>query len=418
MNTGQSQPKPAHRPLRIGFISARPLDDPNHLSGMPHSMATALAKLGFEIVPFITDRPTGPTRVHRKALNRLRTLQKQLCVTPIRKWLDDRAPSKTRRRVIDPVTLRSIRIECQLAELERLNQLPDAIFGCCISSSLYALETNLPIIYFSDATSYIIRDTYPGLMNRGEAHIQTLHQVEHTSLKRTSSAIFASPIVRDSAIKDLGINPESTHVVPMGAHVTPADPTVIEAPTPPPTRDHCDLLIVASDPIRKRVDLALDATEILRQRGINATLHIVGPGTPRSNASTAAKPLGRLQLSDPNDRQTHQQLLRDCHIQLLPSLGEAFGSAPIESAHFARPSIVANAGGLPFVVLHNKTGLVIDRDESPVAWADAIESLIDNPDHYRDLSRNALQRARDELNWDAWGHSVAKIITETIATQR
>ena len=192
---------------------------------MPHSMATALAKLGFEIVPFITERPTGSTRVHRKALNRLRTLQKQLCVTPIRKWLDDRAPSKTRRRVIDPVTLRSIRIECQLAELERLNQL-------------------------------------------------------------------------------------------------------------------------------------------------------------------------------------------------LPSLGEAFGIAPIESAHFARPSIVANAGGLPFVVLHNKTGLVIDRDEGPVAWADAIESLIDNPDHYRDLSRNALQRARDELNWDAWGHSVAKIITETIATQR
>lgn len=418
MNPVPSQPKPAQTSLRIGFISARPIEDVNHLSGMPHSMASALARQGLEIVPLITDTLDESTQLHRKAIRRLKNLPRSIRQTAIQKWLDDRNPSKTQRRVIDPVTRRSRRVEHLLADLQEHQQAPDAIFGCCISSSLYALETDLPIVYFSDATSYIIRDTYPGLMNRGESHIQTLHQIEHTSLRRTASAIFASPVVRDSAINDLRINPASTHVVPMGAHVTPADPTTITAPTAPPTRDHCDLLIVASDPIRKRVDLALEATEILRQRGINATLHIVGPGTPRSNASPATNPLGRLQLSDPNDRVTHQRLLRDCHIQLLPSLGEAFGIAPIESAHFARPSIVANAGGLPFVVLHNKTGLVIDRDEGPAAWADAIESLIDNPDHYRDLSRNALQRAQDELNWDAWGRSVAKIITDTIATQR
>jgi glycosyltransferase involved in cell wall biosynthesis len=293
----------------------------------------------------------------------------------------------------------------------------DVLFGCCVSSNLYALNTQLPIVYFSDATSFIIRDTYPALNTRGPAHIQTLHDIERTSVDRTHAAIFASPVVRESAVNDLRIPRDRTHVVPMGANVTPAQPDQIHAPAPPPTRDNCQLLIIAADPIRKRVDLALDATETLRARGINATLHIVGPGTERSNASPAAKPAGRLKLSDPTDRQTHQQLLRESHIQLLPSLGEAFGIAPIESAHFARPSIVAGAGGLTFVVQHNQTGLVIDPELGPDAWADAIESLIDNPDRYQSMSTAALTRTRAELNWTAWGASVAQIIRDTLANR-
>ncbi len=204
----------------------------------------------------------------------------------------------------------------------------------------------------------------------------------------------------------------------MGAHVTPDNPASIHAPARPPTRDDCQLLIVAADPIRKRVDLAIAATEQLRSRSINATLHIVGPPTEKGTRSKATQTYGRLHLSDPQHRKLHQRLLRDCHLQLLPSLGEAFGIAPIESAHFARPSIVSGVGGLPFVVQHNRTGLVIDRDAAPSAWADAIESLIADPDTYRAMSTATLKRARAQLNWDAWGRSVTQIIRQTIASHR
>lgn len=383
---------------------------------MPHQMSRALQRQGIEIIPLI-ERPDEDVArpLHVRIMHRLRAERNRRTPVPIRKLLDNTLSRRTRDLLIREVERRSSVIQARLDELDGDEQTPDAIFGCCISSNLYALRTRLPIVYFSDATSYVLRDSYPQLMNRGESRIQALHDIERISVERVSCAVFASPMVRESAVHDLHLDREWTRVVPMGAHVYPAPDERVDAPAPAPTRDDCRLLIVAADPVRKRVDLALEATELLRERGIRATLSVVGPGTQRSNTSPAADPVGRLRLSDPVDRAQHQALLRDCHIQLLPSLGEAFGIAPIESAHYARPSIVANAGGLSYVVLHGKTGLVLDVNADAEAWANAVESMIHDPDRYRAMSEAALARAREELNWDAWGESVAEIIRETIA---
>lgn len=382
-------------------------------------MAKALQKQRFEIVPLIVQsEPVSLQPFHRRILTRLRAERRQRTPESIRKRIEDTLPQRTRRVLIRQIERRSQIIQQRLdTTLAQGHQL-DALFGCCISSTLYTLQTQLPIIYFSDATTYITRDNYAALKSRSSIHIETLHKIEQTSVERAQAAIFASPVARDSAVHDLLIDQHRTHVVPMGAHVTPDNPASIQAPASPPSRQDCQLLIVAADPVRKRVDLTISATEILRNRGINAKLHIIGPPTESGTKNKTTQTYGRLRLSDPRDRQTHQQLLRNCHIQLLPSLGEAFGIAPIESAHFARPSIVSDAGGLPFVVQHERTGLVINRDANPAIWADAIESLIDSPDQYRAMSTAALKRARGELNWDSWGRSVGQIIVQTINEHR
>lgn len=416
MTQNPTTPTHTHRSTRVGFISAKPITNPNFLSGMPYHMSQALRRQGFEIVPICEHHERQATLL-QKLFRRLNWERRKRTPPPVRKLLDHTLPQHARKALLRKVIRRSHTIQSRIDALTEPTTQPDILFGCCISFTLYALQTQLPIVYFSDATSFILRDTYPALSKRGPAHIQTIHEIERVSVDRADAAIFASPVVRDSAVNDLRIDPDRTHVVPMGANVTPDQPELIHAPAPAPTRDECQLLIIAADPVRKRVDLALQATELLRARGINATLHIVGPGTQRSNTSPAAKPVGRLKLSDPADRQTHQHLLRDCHLQLLPSLGEAFGIAPIESAHFARPSIVSDAGGLPFVVQHDQTGLVIDPAADATAWADAIQALIDDPTRYQRLSAAALHRARSELNWDAWGASVAQIIRDTLAKQ-
>lgn len=416
MTQDPSTPADHDHALRVGFISAQPISNPNFLSGMPYHMSQALLRQGLQIIP-LCERADTPDPLPQRLLRRLNWERRKRTPPPVRKLLDNTLPQRVRSNLLKQVTRRSRTIQSRLDALSEPSTRPDILFGCCVSSTLYALHTDLPIVYFSDATSFILRDTYPALSKRGPAHIQTLHDIERTSVDRASAAIFASPVVRDSAVHDLRIDPDRTHVVPMGANVTPDQPELVHAPAAAPTRDDCQLLIIAADPIRKRVDLALEATESLRARGINATLHIVGPGTQRSSTSPAAQPVGRLKLSDPTERQTHQKLLRDCHIQLLPSLGEAFGIAPIESAHFARPAIVARAGGLSFVVQHDQTGLVIDPDADATAWADAIESLINDPTRYQRLSEAALHRARAELNWDAWGAAVTRIIRDTLAKQ-
>lgn len=407
--------KSEHNPIRVGMISLSDLDDPNPISGMPFHMAIALRAQGIEVIPIPAQKYTQSERpFHRRAIDRAMWIHKKRTPMGIKRFIDTLLPiipryaAQRRARTLSA---------CAQANLERLQSEGvhfDALFGCCVSSALYDLKTELPVIYFSDATSPMLQSTYPLLARRGQAYRDARRAIEEHALRRVRVAVFAAPSTQHSAIHDFGLPESQTRVVAMGAHVGPSNPEAVTAPTEAPTRESCELLIVAADPIRKRVDLATETAEILRERGINATLHVVGPGTTRSRGSSAVDSVGPLRLSDPEDRVRHQALLASCHLQLLPSLGEAFGIAPAESAHFARPSLVAEAGGLPFVVLDGDTGIVLPVDARASDWADAIERLVDDPDAYRLMSSRALERAQSELNWGAWGAQLRTIIEQTL----
>jgi glycosyltransferase involved in cell wall biosynthesis len=92
-----------------------------------------------------------------------------------------------------------------------------------------------------------------------------------------------------------------------------------------------------------------------------------------------------------------------------------FGLAPCEAAHFGRPSLVSDAGGLPSAVLHDETGIVLPVDAPASRYADEIEKLCHDPQRYRALSEAALRRARAELTWDAWARRVADILRDAVA---
>ncbi len=394
--------------LRVGMVFLTDPASPTQLSGMPYRMAAALQEQGVEIVPLAGVDPAS-VRMDLGSRIRRRLRSEMLGLVPrgARAAWDDLFAGRTRRAVLGRASALSDRISVQMGGEDL-----DLLFGVCISTALYGLETDLPIVYFSDATSPIINETYPKPASRGRAVKEALLEVERVSLARATRAGFASAATLQSALEDLRVPAERTALIPMGAHITPSDPGSVRSPADPPTSRDCRLLIVAADPVRKRVDLAVRAVETLRSRGVRATLSVVGPGTRLSRRSAAVESVGPLRLEDPDDTQRHRDLLRACHIQLLPSVGEAFGIAPAESAHFARPSIVSDAGGLPFVVLDDRTGVVLPVEADHRRWADAVGGLVHDPERYRRYSTAALARARDELNWSAWAARVVGLMRE------
>lgn len=396
-------------------------DDPNQLSGMPHNMARALRAQGVRVTPLVATDGTVATRNPLAA--RIARAHRRRSPQALKKLLDNLFPGPTVRAFRRRSEALAQSVTAQLAQIDTpesraAGEAPDLLFGVCIATAIARLETDIPIVYFSDATSPIINATYPAFAERGEALKQARQNAERDALARVTRAVFAAPATMQSALEHLGVPESRAHVVPMGAHVVPADPRTITAPAAPPTRRDCRLLVIAADPVRKRVDLAVRTAELLRKTGVHATLSVVGPGTPLARRSDAVDFVGTLRLSCPDDAQTHRALLRACHLQLLPSLGEAFGIAPAESAHFARPSIVSAAGGLPFVVLHDDTGIVMPVDAGPQQWAQAIARLVDDPARYRLYSAAALARARTKLTWSAWGASMVSIMHQTLAERQ
>jgi len=76
---------------------------------------------------------------------------------------------------------------------------------------------------------------------------------------------------------------------------------------------------------------------------------------------------------------------------------ESFGVAAIEAGAMALPTVVSDAGGLPEVVIHRKTGLVVPRD-NPRAAANALLELIENTELRLQLGQAARRHVLERYS--------------------
>jgi glycosyltransferase involved in cell wall biosynthesis len=58
-----------------------------------------------------------------------------------------------------------------------------------------------------------------------------------------------------------------------------------------------------------------------------------------------------------------EQAYQQCDIFLAPSRYESFGLVAIEAMRYGKPVVAGNVGGLKEIVLHNRTGLLVDPDD-------------------------------------------------------
>jgi glycosyltransferase involved in cell wall biosynthesis len=391
----------------VGFISIVDPDNPEMLSGMPNSMRAALASRGCAIETFV---PAGNQMPKGRSLRRsLGRLLPRSVRTILRRALDrsPRLPSgdeQVYRQTLDQSVRWSREIRHRLS-----GRKLDLLFGCCVSSLLYEMDVPLPIVYYSDTTTRLIFDTYTEMSSRGEGGRRAYEELESRALKRATAAVFATNLARRSAIQDYGVDPGRAYTVPMGANIGVSDGERSEDPEPP-TRQSLRLVLTASDPRRKRTDFAVEVVDELRRMGWNAELDLIGVPTPRAKSSRHVRCHGFLSLRDPKDRKRHHETLRRCHLMILPSLGEAFGIAPCEAAHLGRPSVVSAAGGLPEVIQHGRTGIVLGLEADPGDYARAIAGLADDPSTYHSMAKAAVTRARADFTWDRWSESVVEIM--------
>lgn len=401
-------------PLRIGFICVADPDDPNALSGTPFRMRRALEGTGAIVTPIT---PVGPGPKVAPGVATAAPKSKLGFLPPsikrsIRHFIHEAKLTRDRFQAERTYQqhMAAARSHSHAISASIHDDQFDVLFGFCCSPSICKLTSKLPLVYFSDATARVLNRTYPYNIKRGRGYQRACDELETTALARATFACYGAEWARQSAIHDYGMNESRVHVVPLGANVTP-DPAQAAALNPePPTPEHLELCIVAIDPVRKRLDLAIETTELLNRRGIKATLNFVGPPTPRAEHSPVVNCLGRLRLSEPADRVKHCAMLARSHLMILPSTNEAFGIAPCESAHFGRPSIVNDVGGLPTIVLHDQTGIVMPTSAGAANYAAAIDELVGDPQRYRRMSQAALTRARQVLNWESWAGSMMELL--------
>jgi glycosyltransferase involved in cell wall biosynthesis len=90
---------------------------------------------------------------------------------------------------------------------------------------------------------------------------------------------------------------------------------------------------------------------------------------------------------------------RAAAISVIPSLEEGFGIPAAEAMGCETPVVASDAGGLPEVVEHGVTGLVVPRGDVD-ALASAMESLLADPIRRRRMGVAGRERALRLFDWD------------------
>jgi glycosyltransferase involved in cell wall biosynthesis len=185
-------------------------------------------------------------------------------------------------------------------------------------------------------------------------------------------------------------------VFPNGVNTRP-----LESLEPKLLRQPLRLIAVSRLAPNKRIDHAILVVHALAERGVEASLRIVGAGEAEPQLRKLAKALqlnsqvsfaGLLREAD------KEQELRQAHFLVHTSVREGWGLNVIEANARGTPAVVYPVGGLVDSTIHGQTGIIAVREE-PGSIADAIAETLNAPDKYEEYRVKAWKRSWD-FQWE------------------
>jgi len=129
------------------------------------------------------------------------------------------------------------------------------------------------------------------------------------------------------------------------------------------------------------------------------TLHLMLVGTGPDEAGLRAKYKDITNLHFLGWREDIPQILKASDIFVLPSLREAFGLVLLEAMVSGVACVATDNGGAKDIIENGKSGYLVPPANSD-RLADAIRTLLRNPDQKRDIERAALERVKSEFTAD------------------
>jgi len=187
--------------------------------------------------------------------------------------------------------------------------------------------------------------------------------------------------------------------------ITPAVDTDLFKPDPTKKSKEPTILFVAGlnrAEQHKGLQTLLEALKMLKKNIPSVRLIVVGEGDMKSEYKKRIIAMelensvifaGR--LSGEKLAERYQQ----AHVFALPSRNESFGMVILEAMASELPVIATNSGGIPWLIEHNRNGLVFSPDDVR-SLAEGIEIILTNKDLENKLKKNGVKEVGNLFSWD------------------
>jgi glycosyltransferase involved in cell wall biosynthesis len=275
---------------------------------------------------------------------------------------------------------RLVQVRQQIAELKR-SFAPDLIhiYGLSPSNSFHHLTTPA----YSAPVLVSLHSTWGPLAERTLRDATWVVCCSQALLK-TAQQLVPAILPRSSVIYN-------------GRGQPPFEPRPLSAHPP-------RLLCVGRLAPEKGFDIALAAFGKILDRFPNARMIIAGDGTEKESFRRQIDALDltdRVELIGWVPQGETFRLFDSATLVIIPSRREGFSLVAVEAASMARPVVATRVGGLPEVVLHEKTGLLVPAENSDTL-AEAISFLLEHPETATRMGDAGRRRAARKFRWDRY----------------
>lgn len=198
------------------------------------------------------------------------------------------------------------------------------------------------------------------------------------------------------------------HIVRCG--VPPAEPAA------PRLEGPLRLLCVGRLSFEKGHTVLLSALAELRGRGVDFSCTLVGDGPLRGALQRQAAALGlldRLVFTGSAEPARVAEHYAACDVVVLASLSEGVPVVLMEAMARGLPVVATRVGGVPELVEHGRTGLVVDPGDS-AALAAALAQIAQNRDWALGLGREAVVKVRNHFNISRSAAALARLFAEAV----
>jgi len=210
---------------------------------------------------------------------------------------------------------------------------------------------------------------------------------------------------------------EAQSVVTAPAPIVAPMPVAIDLFSPNGTHRSRDrLLFVGRLNKQKGIELLLHTLSRMPDKSLS--LDVVGDGEDRESLATLAEGLGiadRIRWHGALPQPRLAEFYRNAAALVVPSVGEGLGLVAVEAQLCETPVIAFDSGGLPDIVQHDRTGILVE-DVDAGALAAALVSLLGRDDHGASLGAAARLHALSTFAPESVARRYADIYRSAIAS--
>jgi len=165
------------------------------------------------------------------------------------------------------------------------------------------------------------------------------------------------------------------------------------------TEDEKIILYVGRLVKMKRVEIVIEVIKKLLSENLKVKGLIVGDGPQRAKLEKITRPIRHHIRFTGHLLEERFECYRIADLFILPSLSEGLPTALLEAASFGLPAIATNTNGIPDIIIHGKTGFLVNKwnYEGYINFARLI--LMDN-NLARKMGDNARRHVENNFSWD------------------